>query len=288
MGQGRHLRRVSLIGIAIVALALIPAASGSAASRQIAAPVVQSLVAQPSRLPAQGGSVHLVANVARSMTCTFGGGEKTVALKCDTGVSAANIAVAPNSSVQSRVDRLWVLARGKGGVRRRFVAVFQAGRQVSPPTTTTTLPPKAATVCSGPCKFVFPQATPPGVISVAMNSVSQGVSCSDPGLCTATTSQQIDDVNVTVCAGTSGIIDAAGQIYNFSLALSNGAQASTDSVTFDGSVPSALGNDGAVAPNQCVTGDIYLDAPIGVSWVSLNYSYTSADFSTQTVYAWKA
>ena len=282
------MRRSSLVGIAIVALAVIPAASGSAASHQTTAPVVQSLVAQPSRLPAQGGSVHLVANVARSMTCTFGGGEKTIMVICENGVGAAAIAVRPNPSIQSRVDRLWVLAHGKGGVSRRFVAVFQAGRQVSPPTTTTTLPPRVATVCSGPCSFVFPQATPSGVVSVAMNSVSQGVSCSDPGFCTATASQQIDDVNVTLCAGASGITDAAGQIYNFSLALSNGAQASTDVVTFVGSVPSALGNDGAVAPNQCVTGDTYLDAPIGVSWVSLNYSYTSADYSTQTVYAWKA
>ena len=66
------------------------------------------------------------------MTCTFGGGEKTVTVKCDTGVSAANIEVAPNPSVRSRVDQLWVLVRGKGGVRRRFVAVFQAVRSPAP------------------------------------------------------------------------------------------------------------------------------------------------------------
>jgi len=121
-----------------------------------------------------------------------------------------------------------------------------------------------------------------------MNSVTQGIVCPDSGLCDATASQQIDDVNVTMCAGDSGDTDVAAEVYDFSLALADSTQASTDSVTYDGSVQTALGNYGAVAPNQCVTGDVYFDVPINVPWLSLNYSYTSADFATQTVYAWKA
>ena len=272
-------------------MAIIPVttASGSEVPHQVASPAVISVAVHPPRLSAQDGFVHLIAHVARAATCTFGGGEKTVKVGCVKGVGAAVIVVRPNLSVQPRFDRLWVLARGKGGARRRYIAIFQAGRPVAPTTTTTstTVPPKVATVCNGPCSFAFPQATSSGITSVALNTVTQGVACGDPGLCDATTSQQIDDVNVTVCAGSSGDTDVAGQVANFSLALSDGSQASSDSVSFDNSIPTALGGYGAVAPNQCVTGDVYLDAPIGVSWVSLNYSYTSADFSTQAVYEWK-
>jgi hypothetical protein len=92
---------------------------------------------------------------------------------------------------------------------------------------------------------------------------------------------------VSVCAGASDDTYVAGQVANFSLALASGSQASSDSVSFYSSIPTALGGYGAIAPNQCAIGDVYFDAPIGVSWVSLNYSYTSADFSTQTVYEWK-
>lgn len=232
--------------------------------------------------------MRLAARVVRAMTCTFGGGLKVVTKSCGSGTSSSVILVGPNSSSQSRTDRLWILVRGRGGARRQFVAVSQGAKSVVTPTTTTTLPPKAVNVCSGPCSFAFPQASLSGVVSVAMNSVTQAVACPDAGFCDATSSQQVDDVNVTVCAGPSGDTDVAGQIYNFSLALADGTQASTDFVTFDGNVQTALGNYGAVAPNQCVTGDVFVDAPITVPWVSLNYSYTSANFTTQTVYSWKA
>ena len=281
------MKRVWVFAICVSLIFVPVVASGSAEVRRAVPPQVLSLAAQPSHVLAQGGSVHLVAHVARATTCTFGGGTRAVTVGCEHGVSAVVIAILPNPSTQPRVDRLWVLARGKGGVRRRFVAVFQAARHVAPPTTTT-LPQKAATVCSGPCGFTFPQATTSGIISIAMNSVTQGVACSDPGLCSATASQQLDDVNVTVCAGTLGDTDVGAQVENFSLALVDGTQASMDFVSFDSSVQMALGSYGAVAPNQCVTGDVYFDVPINVAWTSLNYSYTSADFSTQTVYAWKA
>lgn len=280
------MKHVGVFGI-VVAMALTLTSSASGSPHRTAPPIVISLAARPTRLPSQGGSVHLAVHAVRAATCTFGGGAKQVTVRCANGVSGGVITILPNPSIQSRIERLWVLARGKGGSSRRFVAVPQAGRPESPPTTTT-LPPKAATVCNGACSFTFPQASLSGIVSVAMNSVSQGVTCGDPGLCDATTSQQIDDVNVTVCAGTSGDTDVAGEVVNFSLALADGTQASTDSVSFDTSIPTAFGSYGAVAPNQCVTGDVYFDAPIGVLWSSLNYSYTSANFATQTVYAWKA
>lgn len=289
---------VVVIGVAVTALLGISAA-GAATPRRVAAPVVTSLLARPPRLPAPGGFVTLVAHVRGATTCTLGGGAKPITVGCARGTATGRVRVRANVSTRQRVNRLWVLARGRGGARRRFVAVIQAARAAAPKpplpappstttTTTTTLPPAPATVCTGPCSFAFPQPTVSGAVSVAMNSVTQGVVCPDPGLCDATASEQIDDVNVTVCAGGTGDSDVSGQIYDFSLALGDGTQASSDSVSFDSSVPTAFGGYGAVAPNQCVTGDVYFDVPIGVSWTSLNYSYTSANFSTQAVYAWKA
>jgi hypothetical protein len=123
---------------------------------------------------------------------------------------------------------------------------------------------------------------------VQLNSVSQGVACPDPGICDATSSQQVDDVNATMCAGPAGVTDGSSAADHFSLALGDGTQAQEDSVTIDSSVPTAFGNYGAVAPNQCITGDIYFDAPTGVGWVSLNFAYDSADFSIQRVYVWNS
>jgi hypothetical protein len=56
----------------------------------------------------------------------------------------------------------------------------------------------------------------------------------------------------------------------------------------DSSVATAWGTYGAVAPNQCLTGDMYFEGPTGVDWSSLNFAYTSADFSTQQVYVWNS
>ena len=151
-------------------------------------------------------------------------------------------------------------------------------------TTTVALP----TSCSGPCKFTFPEPDENGFASVQLNSVTENVPCPDPGGCDASAGQEIIDVNATLCAGASGVNDGSGDIDNFALALSNGTQASQDSVTFDSSVPTAFGNYGALASGQCLTGDMYYDASSGVNWTSLNLSYTSYDFSTQLVYVWNA
>ena len=249
---------------------------------------VVAFSASPKRLSASAGSVVLVARVRNATTCVFGG-EHVFVRRCAGGRAAVRETVPANPSVRVRRIRLWVMARGKGGVSpHRFVVVVQAGLRVTPPTTvpTTTQPPKPPTTCSGDCQFTFPQPTSSGVVSIALNNVATGVACPDPGLCDASATQQIADVNFTVCAGSSGDSDIAGQVGNLALSLSDGSQAPLDSVTYDSSVPTAFGNYGAVAPGQCVTGDAYFDVGSGLTWTSLNYSYTSADFSTQTVYVW--
>lgn len=155
-------------------------------------------------------------------------------------------------------------------------------------TTSSTTTAASSTTCAGPCKFSFPEPDENGFVSVQLNSVTENVACPDPGACDATGAQQVVDVNVTLCAGPGGVNDGSGDIDNFALALSNGTQASQDSVTFDSNVPTAFGAYGALAGGQCLTGDMYYDAPSGVNWTSLNFAYTSSDLSTQQVYVWKA
>ncbi len=266
-----------------------------ASSKTTPKPAILSFTAAPAHVPASGGSVDLRAVVRNATSCRLAG-QLTRAVGCASGRIAVVDDVGPNGTGKPRVLSVVLTVEGKGGIARRTLSFLEAAKRAptpatttttSPPTTTTTAPPPPTT-CAGPCRFVFPQSTLSGVVSVTLNALTQGVACPDPGVCDATSGQQIDDVNVTVCAGAMGDSDVSSQIGNFSLALSDGAQASNDSVSFDSSVLTAFGNYGAVAPNQCVTGDMYFDAPAASQWTSLNYSYTSANFNIQTVYSWSA
>ena len=283
------LRRVASL---VLVASLFVAASASIASAAPKGPVHPAVIAfsvSPRRLAAAGGSVVLTVRVRNAATCRFGG-ERVLARRCVGGRAAVRELVPPNHSATVHRIRFWAMARGRGGVTpRRFLVVIEAGMRVPPPVTTvptTTQPSKPSTTCAGDCKFTFPQPTLSGVVSVAVNSVTTGVACPDPGLCDASSSQQIADVSFTACAGSSGDSDIASQVGDLALTLSDGSQAPLDSVTFDNSVPTAFGGYGAVAPNQCLTGDAYFDVSGGATWTSLNYSYTSADFTTQTVYVW--
>lgn len=255
----------------------------------------ETLETPMTKVSAAGGQVVLVAVVARAQKCTL---SSTPVLNgwarsfpCQNA-TLKRTAVIPVNTAGARNFVLWLTVSGEGKTLRRGETVHQAAyvapaKPTTPPVTTPTAPPTSVTACTGACSFSFSQPTSSDAVSVAMNSVTEGVPCPDPGFCDATATQQVDAVNVTVCAGAAGDSYITSQIGNFSLALADGSQAGNDSVTFDGSVPTAFGNYGAVAPNQCVTGDIYFDAPVSVSWTSLNYSYTSANFATQVVYVWK-
>lgn len=235
-------------------------------------PIVVSFSAQPSNVIAGGGTVTLTVRVRNATKCVFGGAG-TATVGCTSGRAVTTDNLVANSTAVAKSSRLWVYARGSGGTTaRKYVTITEA---------------PAATKCSGPCKFTFATPTDEDVASVQLNSVAQAVNCPDSQnffLCEASTSQQIDDVNVTVCAGPKGITDGEFERTNFSLALTTGGQAGDDDVTFDSNVPSAFGNIGAVGPGQCVTGDIYYDVPGGAQWTSLNYSYESG--LNQLVYVW--
>jgi hypothetical protein len=265
-------------------------------------PTILSFTALPAHLPAAGGTVVLGAKVKNATRCRFSG-QLTRSVACTNGQVKVIDKVGPNTIAGSRVLHIVLAVQGRGGTVRRSLTVTEAPKPKPITTTTphlttttrsttttqpsTTTSGQSPTVCTGPCKFTFPQPDTDGFISAALNSVTQGVACPDPGFCDATGSQQIDDVNVTMCAGPSGAPNGTDPS-NFSFALSDNTQAPSDSATFDSSVSTAFGNYGAIAPGQCVTGDIYFDATSGTQWTSLNFDYTAADFSSQLVYVWKA
>ena len=219
-------------------------------------------------------------------------------MACACGKVRTVDTVKANTTGKARVVHVSLVATGPGGSVSRSVSFSEASAEkpITTTTTTTTTTPAPTTtpttsqqsnVCTGPCKFTFPSTDADSFISVTLNGLTQSVPCPDPGVCDATGNQQIDDANLTVCAGSSGASNGP-DLGNFSLALSDGTQAAQDSISYDSSVPGAFGTYGAVAPNQCVTGDLYFDAALGTQWSSLNFAYTSAGFSTQSVYAWQA
>ena len=133
-----------------------------------------------------------------------------------------------------------------------------AGIAAATPTTTTI--PTGPTSCTGSCLFKFLAPDDSGAVSVRLTGLSQDIACPDPGLCQQSSQQQLDGISVSICSGGSGITSASLEVPEFSLAVSGGSQAGLDSVTYDNSVSNALGGEGAVAANSCVTGDIFFDA----------------------------
>jgi hypothetical protein len=208
-------------------------------------PTVTSFKVTPGRLPVTGGVVTLVAKVKKATTCTFAG-DGTLTLHCASGKAEAIVTVAPNRLSAPKVFHLTLVARNKfGAAKKQSVTVTEAPLAVAPttvPTTTTpptTLPAAPATQCAGPCKFTFPSVDDNGIASVGLNAVTQGVPC--PDVCDASPAQQIDDVNISVCAGPSGATNIGVILGDLSLDLTNATQAAQDSVTYDSRTPSMKG-----------------------------------------------
>jgi hypothetical protein len=85
-------------------------------------------------------------------------------------------------------------------------------------------------------------------------------------------------------AGSAGMSDPGSEVFNFALALAGGGQGTMDDVTFDSSVPYAMGGLGPVGADTSFGATIYFDAPEGTSWTQVNFAYTSFDYSSHTVY----
>lgn len=142
----------------------------------------------------------------------------------------------------------------------------------------------SATSCIGPCTFHFPAPDNLGFVSVRLvQSISKGQ-------CLGFSCQTdiVYVVPVKMCAGPGGSSGAYLETGSFSLALSNETQAPLDSETDDPNSPTAFGSVNTVAPNQCVTGDLYFDVTSHARWTSLNFDYSPPVGSgADIVYVWK-
>ena len=274
--------------LAVVAISLTGVLVPVSATNVTAQPAISSFRAVPTQVLYTGGIAVLVATVKNASTCTFSG-SLNKKLSCQSGVAVVEDKIGPNPSSKSRKWSVKLTAAANTGpTASGSVTISQSGKPTSSTTTTTTppVPSQSITTCGGPCKFSFPGTDSWGFSTVAMNTVTLSAVCPDPGACTATSSQQIADVNVTFCASATGGTNASAEIPLFDLNLTGGAQAKRDSVTFDSSVQGAFGSYVIVTGNECVAGDIYYDVARGTTWSSLQYQYTQMSNGASKVYTW--
>jgi hypothetical protein len=121
------------------------------------------------------------------------------------------------------------------------------------------------------CTLTFHEPDTYDATSLAIGGVQQNVPCPDPGVCDQPAGDQIDAVALGMTTGATGMSDPGLEVDNFALALAGGGQGTLDSITFDSSVPYAMGALGPVAPNSSFGADIYFDVPVGSNWSSVNF-----------------
>jgi hypothetical protein len=270
------MKRMIATSVASAAFCLGGLVVAQASASTVATPVVTSFSITPKTVPEGGGSITLTVRVRNATTCVFGGVGQ-VMKSCAKGTASVSEKVAANLTSTAKRVSLWVYANGHGRRSSRKTAALTEAA--------------IATACTGACQFTFPAPDLYGVASVTLNSVSEGVTWPDPadveyGITDLPAGDQLDALSATMCAGSTGDTDVSVEVDDFALVLSSGGQASLDSVTFDSTVPSAFGNYEVVGPGQCVTGNLYFDAPTGSTWTSVNFGYESA--TNQLVYVWDA
>jgi hypothetical protein len=237
-------------------------------------PAILSFRATPTQVSGAGGALTLAVIVKNAKKCVFGGSGQ-VTKSCAGGHASVVDNIPANSTAAITKSTLWVYATGVGGRSARKSVTFTEAA--------------AVTSCVGTCKFTFPSVDDEGVASITLNGVSQAIAWpnSDPYSYDLPTGDQLDAVNLTLCAGPSGIRDAEYPATQVTLALANNQQGQQD-FEAGGQSTADITNDGAVGPNQCVTGNLYLDVPGGISWTTANYSFDPASFSASLVYVWHA
>ena len=292
----RTLRKLSVAAACVGLLTVsAPAVAGAALAPALSKPTVTSFKATPSHLSAAGGTVTLTAKVSGATTCTFSG-HGTVTVSCSSGSAKVKDKIAANGSTKSKTIHLYLVVKGKGGTApKKSLKVTEAGQPPPPPTTvapTTTTSANSSTTCAGPCTFTF--AAGPDYndfVSVELNNITQGVQCPNAqnGGCAATSAQQIDQVNITMCAGGGGVNGVPKAITNFTLTAASGATASLDPVSSNPGVSTAFGNFSTMAAGLCDTGNLWFDLTANTQWNTLTFKYTSvSNFSDVVLYSWNA
>jgi hypothetical protein len=280
----RKVRRSLVAVVAFVAIA-VPSLAGAAGTTTI-----------PTRnLTAKGGTVKWAATVHNAKTCTWSSSPKVVAfgatVKCKSGVVTHSFKFEANTSTKAKDYMLSLTVRGTI-TTVDHLKVVEAGKITPPATTTTTTQPPATTTtttqppattttttqppppstCTVPsCTLTFHEPDTYDATSLAIGGVQQNVPCPDPGVCDQPAGDQIDAVALGMTTGATGMSDPGLEVDNFALALAGGGQGTLDSITFDSSVPYAMGALGPVAPNSSFGADIYFDVPVGSNWSSVNF-----------------
>ncbi len=288
----RTLRKLSVAAACVGLLTVsAPAVAGASLAPALSKPTVVSFKATPSHLSAAGGTVTLTTKVKGATTCTFSG-HGTVTVSCSSGSAKVKDKIAANGSTKSKTIHLYLVVKGKGGTAsKKSVKVTEAGQ---PATTTTTAAPtpitsaNSSTSCVSSCTFTFPAPDYNGFVSVELNNITPAVQCpnSQNGGCAATSAQQIDQVNITMCAGQGPVNGVSKGITDFTLTEASGATASLDPVSSSPTVSTAFGNFSTLAPGLCDTGNLWFDLTANAQWSSLSFNYTSYTFSTKLTYTW--
>jgi hypothetical protein len=292
----RTLRKLSLAAACVGLLTVsAPAIANASLAPALSKPTVISFKASPSHLSAGGGFVTLTAKVSGATTCTFGG-HGTDTVSCTSGTAKIKDKLGPNKTAKTRTIVLTLLVKGKGGTApKATVKVTEAakGSTSTPPTTaapapTTTTGANSGTSCVGSCTFTFPAPDYNGFVSVELNSVTPAVQCpnSQNGGCAATSAQQIDQVNITMCAGQGPVNGVSKGLTDFTLTAASGATATLDPVSSAPTVSTAFGNFSTLAPGLCDTGNMWFDLTANTNWSSLSFNYTSDTFTIKQIYTW--
>jgi hypothetical protein len=297
----RVLRKLSVAAACVGLLTVsAPAVANASLAPALSKPTVVSFKVAPSHLSAAGGLVTLTAKVSGATTCTFGG-HGTDTVSCSSGTAKIKDKLGPNKTTKKRTIVLTLLVKGKGGTAPKATVKVTEAAKVStstttPPTTapaaTTTTSANSATTCVGPCTFTF-SAGPDynDFVSVELNNITQGVQCpnSQNGGCAATAAQQMDQVNITMCAGGGGVTGVSRAITNFTLTAASGATATLDPVSSNPNVSTAFGNNSTLAAGLCDTGNLWFDLTANTQWQTLTYKYTAdTNFSDVVLYSWNA
>jgi len=250
----------SLIAAAALVLVVVP----SAASASAPIPV--------HRIGARGGSFLWNPTVHKAKTCTWWSSPKVTGfdatVKCTNGRVARTARFAANTSTKAKQYLLTLTVRGKVPAVWHL-QIIEAGKTVTVNCRTR--------LTVGKCEVTFATPDDAGAKTIAVLQVMQNIASPDPNVSPTPASDQLYEVEVAITAGSDGMATPGSEVDLFGLALGDGGQGTLDDVTFDGTVPYAMGALKAEAPGATFIGDVYFDVTIGSGgWSSVNYQY---DFS---------
>lgn len=304
-------RLVALLLSLGVCIALAMAFITPVADSAVARPPTVSAKASHSSIAANGGAVALRITVHGAATCTFFSTPVVVGfagkVKCSNGSMARSGRLGKNSGRARMVHLMVRVANSAGSVTAQGTMRQSANVTTTtplpaaappptttpppmttpPPTTTPPPPPPPTSFCVGTsasCFAIFAAADYNDATALQVGYVDLGVACPDPGVCETPVGDQLDAIVVGMNTGSSGMSDPGLEVDNFALVLPGGGQATLDDITFDSSVPYAMGGLGPEGPNTSFAATIYFDAPSGTSWSQVNFRYTSYNFESETVY----